>query len=325
MAAAPSTTDSATHAHALEATSRRLRRRPSNASFPLLQLRCGPLGLRRVLSALGASRRAARASACVLRSWRFAPGRSGPGGTVGDKANGAERFPCRAGLLLEVGYTRIVSFKLLYYYTYLVIGLSLLGIGSGAIAVAMWAPIRRATTERVIALCSLVAAVSIPLGYLVVARLRIDTLAIWDYGSGSSFASLGRLALICFVLFASFVALGMIVATMLGRAGDRVGRLYFADLVGAGLGCMLAIPLITRLGAPAVVMCAALVFALVGLLTVPRRPLFAAGSAVLAATLVVAVVARDELPDVITEENKLPADGPGILFSDWGASSGSTW
>jgi hypothetical protein len=41
----------------------------------------------------------------------------------------------------------------------------------------MWAPIRRATTERVIALCSLVAAVSIPLGYLVVARLRIDTLA----------------------------------------------------------------------------------------------------------------------------------------------------
>ena len=35
------------------------------------------------------------------------------------------------GLTLEIAYTRIVSFKLWYYYTYLVIGLSLLGIGSG--------------------------------------------------------------------------------------------------------------------------------------------------------------------------------------------------
>ena len=37
--------------------------------------------------------------------------------------------------MLEVGYTRIVSYKLWYYYTYLVIGLALLGIGSGHSAV----------------------------------------------------------------------------------------------------------------------------------------------------------------------------------------------
>ena len=42
-----------------------------------------------------------------------------------------------AGLLLEVGYTRIVSYKLWYYYTYLVIGLALLGIGSGGVIVAV--------------------------------------------------------------------------------------------------------------------------------------------------------------------------------------------
>ena len=42
-----------------------------------------------------------------------------------------------AGLLLEVGYTRIASYKLLYYYTYLVIGLALLGIGSGGVFVAI--------------------------------------------------------------------------------------------------------------------------------------------------------------------------------------------
>jgi hypothetical protein len=113
-----------------------------------------------------------------------------------------------AGLLLEVGYTRIVGYKLWYYYTYLVIGLSLLGIGSGAILVAIWEPMRRWATERIIAVCSVAGAVSIALGYLAIARLPIDTLAIWDYGSGSSFRNLGLLALICLLLFASFIALG---------------------------------------------------------------------------------------------------------------------
>ena len=36
-----------------------------------------------------------------------------------------------AVILLEVSYTRIFSYKLVYYFTYLVIGLSLLGLGAG--------------------------------------------------------------------------------------------------------------------------------------------------------------------------------------------------
>src|SRR5438034_6548348 len=84
-----------------------------------------------------------------------------------------------AGLLLEVGYTRIVSFKLWYYYTYLVIGLALLGIGSGSVFVAVFSPVRRWATERIIAVCSIWGAVSIALGYLVVAKMRVNTIAIW--------------------------------------------------------------------------------------------------------------------------------------------------
>ena len=88
-----------------------------------------------------------------------------------------------AGLLLEVGYTRIVSYKLWYYYTYLVIGLALLGIGSGSVFVAVFTPVRRWTTDRIIAVASIWGAVSIALGYLVVAVLHVDTIAIWDYGT----------------------------------------------------------------------------------------------------------------------------------------------
>jgi hypothetical protein len=234
-----------------------------------------------------------------------------------------------AGLLLEVGYTRVVSFKLWYYYTYLVIGLSLLGIGSGGVLVAISPRLRRATTERIIALCALWGAVSIAVGYAVIAWLPVNTLKLWDYGSAGSFKNLALLAVVCFVLFATFIALGIIVATLLGRAGDDVGRLYFADLVGAGLGCLIAVPVISRLGPPAVIALSALIFAAVGLLCLPssgqmsvpaRRLTRIAAGAVVVLMPLVAVSADDALPDIQTEETKLlpGGRGPGNLHSAWG-------
>ena len=35
-------------------------------------------------------------------------------------------------LTLEIAYTRVISFKLFYYYTYFVIGLALLGLGAAS-------------------------------------------------------------------------------------------------------------------------------------------------------------------------------------------------
>jgi hypothetical protein len=127
-----------------------------------------------------------------------------------------------AGLLLEVGYTRIVSYKLWYYYTYLVIGLALLGIGSGGIFVVLSKRLRETATQRIIAVCSIFGAISIVIGYLVISRIAVNTLSIWDYGTKASFKNLAIVGVICFAIFASFIALGIIVATILGRAPDGI-------------------------------------------------------------------------------------------------------
>jgi hypothetical protein len=222
-----------------------------------------------------------------------------------------------AGLLLEVGYTRVISYKLWYYYTYLVIGLALLGIGSGGIFVVVIPRLRRAATDTILATCSLVGAAVIAVGYVVVARLPIDTVRIWVYGSASSFKNLAVLALVCFVLFASFIALGIIVATLLGRASDRVGGLYFADLLGAGLGCLCAIPLIVSLGPPQVILVAAAIFAIVGVASLPRRlaPALVAG-VVLIALLLPLATGLVGLPDVRTEATK--GRNEHAAYSAWG-------
>ena len=222
-----------------------------------------------------------------------------------------------AGLLLEIGYTRVVSYKLWYYYTYLVIGLSLLGIGTGGVLVALSSRLRRASTDRIIAACSLWGALSIAVGYLVIARVPIDTVRIWDYGSTSSFKNLAALALICFVLFATFIALGVIVSVLLGRAGDAVGRLYFADLLGAGIGAMLAIPLIAWLGPPDVILLSAVIFAVVGLVSLlGSRPVIAVGGGVVVLVIGLGAIGSNPLPDVEIEAGK--PGGPGASYYDWG-------
>src|SRR4030088_360776 len=72
-----------------------------------------------------------------------------------------------AALLLEISYTRLISFKLFYYYTYLVIGLALLGIGSGGVVVTISQRVRQASTDMVLKWSLLLGAASVGIGYLI--------------------------------------------------------------------------------------------------------------------------------------------------------------
>src|SRR5688572_12157035 len=88
---------------------------------------------------------------------------------------------CFAALLLEISYTRVISFRLFYYYTYLVIGLALLGLGAGGVLVAVSPRLRRASTDAIVGTLLPVGAVVVALGYLFVASVPINTLTIWRY------------------------------------------------------------------------------------------------------------------------------------------------
>ena len=81
-------------------------------------------------------------------------------------------------------------------------------------------------------------------GYFVIARTTITVANIWQYGTGTSFKNLALLVIICFALFLPFVMVGVIISTFFGRRTDGIGRLYFADLIGAGLACAIVVPMI---------------------------------------------------------------------------------
>lgn len=221
-----------------------------------------------------------------------------------------------AALLLEISYTRIVSFKLFYYYTYLVIGLALLGIGAGGVFVAVSGRLKRASTDTVLLWGLLTGAASVGLGYLVIAKLPIATNDIWDYGTGSSFTNLGKLLIICLMLFASFVSVGVMIATLFGRRSHDIGRLYFADLVGAAMACGIVVFLAGSIGPPAIIFLAGAILAAAGIRLALRMSSRALVVAVpLALLLAVGAAFPSRLPDPTVDASK--PDRLGILAKDW--------
>ncbi|MGI9601267.1 MAG: hypothetical protein ACR2QE_05255 [Acidimicrobiales bacterium] len=222
-----------------------------------------------------------------------------------------------AALLLEISYTRIISFKLYYYWTFLVLGLALLGIGSGGVFVTVSSRIKAMTLERLLMLGCLFGAITVAVGYVVVARLPVNTTVIWDYWTGASFYNLGKLIVLCFALFATFVSIGIMLASLLGRSPDNIARLYFADLLGAGLACFVVVAMLGRVGPVGTIFAAGAILAATGVLVARRlSPLAAAAGVVLTLALVLGAVAPDSLPDPRVDDTKTVATD--AVYSEWG-------
>lgn len=167
-----------------------------------------------------------------------------------------------ATLLIEISYTRVVSFKLYYYYTYLVIGLALLGIGAGGVLVAVSKRLRAASTDGILLWSLLITTVTVIGTYYLVANISINTLDVWHYGTAASLRGILLLVAMCVLLFIPFVTPGIVLATLFGRRPDQIGGLYFADLAGAGIACAIVVTLAATIGPPATIMLAGLVLAL---------------------------------------------------------------
>jgi spermidine synthase len=222
-----------------------------------------------------------------------------------------------AAILLEISYTRIFSYKLFYYFTYLTIGIVLLGLGSGGVLVAVIPRLRRVPTQRLVALCALATSIAIPVGYVLVATTQLNASDIAD-----SVVEAATLVWICSLLFTPFLLVGLILAAVFGARSEDFSHLYFADLVGAALGCAACIPLFGLISPPGCIMLSAAVMATAALhlaLGESRRGATVAGAVLLA--LVPAIVFPRFLPDPVPDRAKTmsPQRGAGwkTLFSSW--------
>jgi hypothetical protein len=152
-----------------------------------------------------------------------------------------------ATLLLELALTRIFSVVFYYHFAFLAISIALFGLGAGGVFSYLIASREDALAKRLGWLSALVSG-------LIVGALSV-VLAQQGDPTGP------QLALIYFVTSLPFFVAGIIVSSAIAETVARVERVYFFDLLGAALGCLLLVPLLNQLGGANTVLSAAVLFA----------------------------------------------------------------
>ena len=139
-------------------------------------------------------------------------------------------------LVVQIGLTRILSATLVYHFAFAVIAVVMLGLAASAARVFI--DVAR-DGEVVLGRCARYLEVTALL--LAVAGLSYPHLGQLGWEGDEMFAQLG----VTMVVFtAVFYLSGYVIAALLTEYKSDVGRVYWADLMGAALGCLLVVPLL---------------------------------------------------------------------------------
>jgi spermidine synthase len=166
-------------------------------------------------------------------------------------------------LTLEIVLTRIFSVTMWYHFAFLAVSLALMGSAMAGVVLYFLPQLAQPErAQRWIGLAALALALSVPLA--LVLYLQIPFRAALGSGSFPP-QQLFWLALIYLDLTMPFLISGLILSLALSVWSKQAGRIYWADLTGASLGCLFSILVLELLGGAGAVLAVGVVAALAGL------------------------------------------------------------
>jgi spermidine synthase len=140
-------------------------------------------------------------------------------------------------LAYEILLMRLLSISFWYHFAYMVISLALLGFGaSGSFLFLLSRRVYRNMDAWLVLLAG-GASLSFPLAFSLAQAIGLDPLQlIWQNKEWV------KMVATYLVMAVPFLLSGGIIGIILSAAGREVPRLYAADLLGAGFGCMAVVP-----------------------------------------------------------------------------------
>ena len=142
-------------------------------------------------------------------------------------------------LMWEVLLTRICALRLAFHFSYLVISNALLAIGASGAFLTLYQDRLRRRPREAAWLGALLYVASLLLTYAFLLNFPIDTSESGQLDFSDP-ATLGRFVAFNLGTAVPFFFGGGVVGMLLTFHAERVNRLYFVDLVGAALGCLLS-------------------------------------------------------------------------------------
>lgn len=137
-------------------------------------------------------------------------------------------------LLLEFTLTRVLSVSLWYHFAFMIISIALLGFGISGVVLYRSKKLSAIPAEKLLAALGIIYGISVIACFILMNKIPFDPFSLLS--DSMQFVYLPVFYLLITVPF--FVA-GLIISTILTRYKPEVPKLYFADLAGAGMACVL--------------------------------------------------------------------------------------
>ena len=170
-------------------------------------------------------------------------------------------------LALELMLMRVFDVILEGNLAYFVVTMAVFGFGlAGIYATVRPVPIDRDIRAR-LSLCSAAFAASVVLLIPLLNALPLDYRRVMK----APFVTIGAFLAMDVALLTAFFLSGYVLIAVFSTYTKRIQRLYFWDLLGAGLGTIAVIPLITRMGPGGILLCAGALGFVAAALFAPRR------------------------------------------------------
>ncbi|MEW6162079.1 MAG: hypothetical protein AB1606_01985 [Nitrospirota bacterium] len=145
-----------------------------------------------------------------------------------------------SSLAYEIALTRIFSVSLWYHFAFMIISIAMLGIGASGTLLSLYPKLRSLSN---IGIYSLLLGTGISLSYLFSNQIPFDPVRLsW------SRMQLLYIGLYYVTLSMPFFFTGLIIATAFSCISEKSGMIYGADLLGAGIGSIGILYLMTITG-----------------------------------------------------------------------------
>lgn len=148
-------------------------------------------------------------------------------------------------IAMELIWTRIFSAEFFYTFAFLIISISILGLGLGGLLLRVIKPLRNPNLLGTYLILTAVLGVVSP---IAIFQTGLDFNQVFN-----SWSMLWNLVANVFILASGFIAGGMSLSLIFREDSEKMDKLYMADLIGAGSGVLVAVLLMNIIGTPAAV------------------------------------------------------------------------
>jgi hypothetical protein len=146
-------------------------------------------------------------------------------------------------LLLEYTLIRVLSVSLWYHFAFMIISVALLGFGISGVTILISDKINKAEINRYLTITSFLYAISILISFSLMNRVPFDPFSLFEDSLQFVYLPIYYL-----LITLPFFLGGLVIGQLFTRFKSDINKLYFFDLIGAGLGCFAFIIILPLFG-----------------------------------------------------------------------------